>query len=252
MHKLDNIKQEAAQIRLTEAEKSAMRANIFGHQSIPAARPSPYVFYSLFAHHMRMVVAGVLIFVLAGAGSVSAAAQKALPGDILYPVKVSVNERVEVALAPDSAAQALVEVKLADRRVGEAQTLAAQGRLDEKTADTLGEYFDTHAAGALALVEPDEEEEQAVADVSLEVEAAIVPAPERSAKSAPTARTMMVGTFAAPEAGETALATSGAEERPQIKKPSKHRELRESLRAKREIIKELKERSIKKENRVEY
>lgn len=264
MHKLNNLKKEAEHIRLTSAEKSAMRTNIFKGANAGAfsAHKSPYMFYSFFAHHMRVAVAGVLVFMLAGAGSVSAAAQGALPGDILYPIKVSVNERVEVALASDADAKSLVEVKLADRRVGEAQALLEQGRLDEETADSLGEDFDAHATQALALATPaeDQPEVQVVSaeatpvsesfDTSVDTPAsASEPALMlgRNAKSVSVTRTMMAPVAIAPDLQEGSATTTDKELR--VKKFEKHHELRESLRVKREIIKELKVRSLKKPER---
>src|SRR3989344_6682558 len=116
---LNNLKQEAQHIRMSDAEKFAMHARIFGEgQSLESpelrtvlGRRSPYVFMS---YHLRMTMAGLLLFVIAGTGTVSAAAG-ALPGDLLYPVKVAINEKVEVALAPTPAAKSEVQVRPAER-----------------------------------------------------------------------------------------------------------------------------------------
>jgi len=219
---LNNLKNEADNIRLTSAEKSVMRARIFENkgQSLAQGSPrtvltrSPYVFMS---YHVRMVLAGLLLFVLAGTGTVSAA-QGALPGDLLYPVKVSVNEKVEVALAPTPAAKAEVQVRLAERRVDEARELSVRGRLDEKTAKILMDDFDEHSAQALALTEPDEQE----------------------AASAP-AQAVTTMSIAAPESGSSSA--SSDKEKPSVKKSRGHRdELRESLRVKGEVLQELKDR----------
>src|SRR3989338_2322917 len=216
---LNNLKHEAEKIRLTTAEKSAMRARIFPTLQ-PGPRPqsvgvgSPYVFMS---YNLRMSLAGLLLFVLAGTGTVSAA-QGALPGDLLYPVKVSVNEKVEVALAPTPAAKAEVQVRLAERRVDEARELSVRGRLDEKTAKILMDDFDEHSSQALALTEPDEQE----------------------AASAP-AQAVTTMSIAAPESGSSSA--SSDKEKPSVKKSRGHRdELRESLRVKGEVLQELKDR----------
>ena len=209
---LNNLKHEADNIRLTSAEKSAMRARIFETRS-------PYVFMS---YHVRMSLAGLVLFVFAGTGTVSAA-QGALPGDLLYPVKVSINEKVEVALAPTPAAKAQVQVRLAERRVDEARELSMRGRLDEKTAKILTDDFDEHSAQALALTEPDEQE----------------------AASAP-AQAVTTMSIAAPEADSPSA--SSDKEKPSVKKSGKTRsELKESLRVKGEVLKEIKIRSQKQE-----
>ena len=204
-----------------------MRARIFGTPSPVVVKRSPYVFMS---YHLRMTMAGLALFIIAGTGTVSAA-QGALPGDLLYPIKVSVNEKMEVALAPTPAAKAEVQAKLAERRVEEAQTLASQGRLDKKTAETLTVDFDEHAAQAVALAEPDEQ----AAEPAHAKEQAGVRVQE---SSAPRAASMM--TQLAPEATTTPEQEKSSDTESN-KKPERHRgEIRESLRAKGEILQELK------------
>ncbi len=219
---LSNLKNEADKIRLTSLEKSAMRANIFGAPSPVAVNRSPYMFMS---YHLRMSLAGLVLFVLAGTGMVSAA-QGALPGDLLYPLKVSVNEKVEVALAPTPAAKSEVQVRLAERRVDEARELSVRGRLDKKTAKALTDDFDEHAAQAVALAEPDEQV----------VESAEAPVQDQGqGSSAPRATSMMIQVAAE-------ATTSPEQEKTFVKKSRGHRgEIRESLRAQGEILQELKD-----------
>lgn len=165
-HGLNTIKKEAEHIVLSHTEKAAMRAAIFGlsGQGAPnaGAAPSPYVFLSFFSYNTRMVLAGLLLVVVAGAGTASAA-QRALPGDTLYPIKISINEQVELALASNTAAKATLEVEFAERRVEEAQTLAAAGRLDTDMADSLGATVEVHIEKAEALASEVEPEEPGVA-----------------------------------------------------------------------------------------
>src|SRR3989338_9046963 len=221
---LNNLKHEADKIRLTSLEKSAMRARIFETRSV-------YVFMS---YHVRMSLAGLVLFVFAGTGTVSAA-QGALPGDLLYPVKVSINEKVEVALAPTPAAKAEVQVRLAERRVEEAQKLSSQGRLNKKTAKILSDDFDEHAAQAVALAGP-EPQEQITTAASAE--------PQES--SAPTQATMMFQ--ATIEATTTEATTTLEQEKPSLKKSKDRRNvLRESLRIQSDILQELKTRASETE-----
>jgi hypothetical protein len=154
MHKLTKLQQEAHQLRMTPEEKAAMRAQIFGlsGQGAPSTvhvTRSPYVFASPV---WVRAFAAVLLVVFVGGGTASAA-QGSLPGDLLYPVKVSINEKVESALAPDIAAKAEVQAKLAERRVEEAEALASQGRLDTEKAEMIGTEFEAHAKVAEELAE---------------------------------------------------------------------------------------------------
>src|SRR5438552_3912642 len=59
------------------------------------------------------------LIMLASAGT-ALGAQNALPGDVLYPVKLHVNEKLETALASSPEAKALVSADLAERRLSEA------------------------------------------------------------------------------------------------------------------------------------
>ncbi len=73
------------------------------------------------------LIAAVLAVVVGGGGAVYAA-QDALPGDALYPVK----EMVENAqlLVADPVEDVQLHVQFAERRLAEAQALMAQGRTD--------------------------------------------------------------------------------------------------------------------------
>ena len=102
MTKLTNLATEAKQIVLSREEKALLRARIFGEPS-PAFVPSPYV---MFSFSLRSVVAlSLVLVVLVGSGT-AVAAQAALPGELLYTVKVNVNERVAGALAVSTEAKA--------------------------------------------------------------------------------------------------------------------------------------------------
>lgn len=86
------------------------------------------------------VLAAVLILLLAS-GGVSLAAEGAVPGQLLYPVKIGVNERVETALAFTPQAKAQVASHHAQERLNEAAHLAATGRLSTSTAAQLAAQF---------------------------------------------------------------------------------------------------------------
>ena len=162
---LNNLKQEAAKFILTPAEKTAMKARIFGLPVGKASAPqqSPYFIFSFQFVHVRVLApVMVLLVVFVGAGT-AAAAQGSLPGDLLYPVKLSINETVEVALATTPVARAEVSAKVALRRVEEAETLAAKGTLTAETGQALAQSFETHAENAEASAQEVEAEDPAQA-----------------------------------------------------------------------------------------
>lgn len=153
-HFEQQLKKEAEALRLTSAEKAAMRLRLKEAMSTAGApTASPYFFYSFqFVRTARYAFAALLMVVFVGGGTVSAAAG-ALPGDWLYAVKTGVNERVELALADTAQEELRVEAQFAERRVSEAEALEAEGRLDAEVAEEIELRFDEHASRALALAE---------------------------------------------------------------------------------------------------
>lgn len=90
------------------------------------------------------VFAVIAVITLMVGGGTSLAAESALPGDTLYPVKVSVNEEVWGAFAISDEAKARLAANLAERRLQEATTLAAEGKLTAEAQAEIESRFNTH------------------------------------------------------------------------------------------------------------
>lgn len=153
----EDFKNEGLRVRLTMQEKALLRARLSERMALNPAvlRATPYhffVFHSVLLQRTVMAFA-VFVFLVGSGGGTSYAAQTALPGELLYAVKIHVNEFVETALATTPAAQAQVQAVLAERRVEEAQVLASRGALTEVVATQLQVRFDEHAAAAQSLTE---------------------------------------------------------------------------------------------------
>lgn len=86
----------------------------------------------------------IIIALLLG-GETSFAAEGALPGDVLYPIKIHVNENVQELVAVSDEAEAKVQAKFATRRLEEAEKLAVSGRLNAKTSADLRALFQDHS-----------------------------------------------------------------------------------------------------------
>jgi hypothetical protein len=164
-NELNNLKQEAAKLMLSAQEKSAMKARIFGMPSPANVSPkqSPYFIFTYQFMQARVLAPLAVLLVVFLGGSTAAAAQGALPGDALYPIKISFNEAVEVALATTPVAKAEVSAELAVRRVEEAEVLAARGELTPETGEKLASSFETHAENATELAGKVEAEDPAAA-----------------------------------------------------------------------------------------
>lgn len=158
---LNKISEEAKRIKLSEVEKSQLRNNLVNFiennpvrirgdwrlNSVKAVKsPLNHNWFSLFNNYKFMPVA--LIALLFVGGGVSFASQGSLPGDLLYPVKVNINEKIEQAFTLTSDGSANLQVRLAERRLEEAEKLALTGKLDEDTRLEVEERFDKHASSA--------------------------------------------------------------------------------------------------------
>ena len=152
--KLNNMMNDARRIALTADEKSAGREMLRSYMALtpmrvavgskPVAKPS--FRFALFGRAAG--VAGLVSTLLASAAGVSYAAEGSLPGDVLYPVKVGINEEVRVALASGEEGKAKVEVERAERRLAEAEALAKKGTLKAETRVALEKQFKVHSEKA--------------------------------------------------------------------------------------------------------
>ena len=98
----------------------------------------------LFYKPMPLVLALAVLF----GGGASFAAEGSLPGELLYPVKVGVNERVGEVLAFSTEAKANFEAKLAARRAEEMAKLSEQGEVSVEVAERLKAKFEIRAERA--------------------------------------------------------------------------------------------------------
>lgn len=131
-------------LTLTREERALMRSNLEDAMArtprVTVAVPSPLVF--LF--QPARAFAFVLTLAVLGSGGAAWAAEGALPGDTLYAVKLSVNERLEQALAVGEVAKASVEVRHAEERLQEVELLAAKGEVAQEVLDEAAEKVEAH------------------------------------------------------------------------------------------------------------
>jgi hypothetical protein len=142
MEEIEHISRSAAQIRLTDAERSAMRATLLAHiRANPNPSPyapvaSPFIF-SLFGRGAFALAVMVIV-----GGGTAFASEGALPGDTLYPFKIGFVEPIAGAFQVGDEAQAVWHVELASRRLAEIDDLAE--------GDTLTPQAQTEAASRVA------------------------------------------------------------------------------------------------------
>jgi hypothetical protein len=138
---------EAHDVRLTSAERSRIEHALRQAMGTSVATPSPFFISSFY--FSRALVAVALILVVGG--TTAFAAEGTLPGDLLYPVKVGVNEPFTGALAFSNTAKATWHADVAETRLSEAETLAENGTLTASTSDELETNFNEHASAVAML-----------------------------------------------------------------------------------------------------
>lgn len=97
-------------------------------------------------------------------------AERALPGDVLYPVKVRVNEGVKSTLVRSPYEQVAWETERLERRLAEARLLAAEGKLTPEVESEVAEAVKQHSDAAQAGIDSirkSDSDEAAIAEIEL-------------------------------------------------------------------------------------
>ncbi len=169
------------------SDKASMRARLLGYMRAhplvladkPAALPIPSPIsrefrFRMFRRHYRYVSAA-LVLTLTLSGALSAAAESALPGQALYPIKTDINEEVVAIVSVKAQSKAKWEVKRVTRRMEEAKKLAVDGQLTEENKTTIETKLKEHTDKASEqIAELKEDNKIAAVAVSTEVEVALL------------------------------------------------------------------------------
>lgn len=98
-------------------------------------------------------------------------AERALPGDVLYPVKVHFNEELRSSLSVSPYAKVEWETERLERRIAEARLLASEGKLTEDVEAEVAEAVKVHSDAAqegIAAIRETDSEEAAIAEITFE------------------------------------------------------------------------------------
>ena len=97
-------------------------------------------------------------------------AERAMPGDILYSVKVGFNEEVRSSITRSPYQIIEWETERINRRLAEVQVLAREGRLTDEHEARVAEAVRSHSQSARASIEEiraEDEDEAAMAEIAL-------------------------------------------------------------------------------------
>ena len=137
----EKIIRSARSIKLKPEEKAFIRKEILSHINGKPIISKYYDSWSVVSFiSIRKVTALLIIVLIFGVGT-STFAKEALPGDLLYPVKIHVNENIESILAVTEKASVEVDIKHATTRLKEAGELASKGKLTEDVNTEIKEKF---------------------------------------------------------------------------------------------------------------
>lgn len=155
---IEELKTKMHHVSLSSEEKFDMLQNLRAHMNTQPI-PSPILTSPLFKHVFAYSLLGA---VLITTGATSFAAEDALPGDILYGIKTSLNENIIQAIALSDTAKARAEISLIDRRMEELGKMAIEDTETPEKIDIVLEKitahkidFDEHLV-EIAKVEPSE------------------------------------------------------------------------------------------------
>jgi hypothetical protein len=138
-------------LTLSEKARTHMRSELSAYadmHTLPETESAPFNSISFITgifSSSRPLMAGALalVVVVSTTSATAFASEKALPGDVLYPIKVSVAEPVASVFAGTGVEKARFHAKLAVKRVEEAKTLEARGDLSPEQEVALSERFIT-------------------------------------------------------------------------------------------------------------
>ena len=177
----EQLHKVTADITLSSAEKSALRERVVSymeHKPLRVKRqetlPSSFSIFSF--SYVRYVAPVALFAVIFVSGGISYAAEGSVPGDVLYPIKVRVNEEVATALIFNNDEKKLTwNIRRAERRLEEASALASEGALSERVRSDLAAQFEVHVEEVAADVKAIEESNPALAlEINSQFEASLM------------------------------------------------------------------------------
>ncbi|MEK7582538.1 MAG: hypothetical protein AAB452_01610 [Patescibacteria group bacterium] len=122
---LEQFVEVARQIHLTDHEKQKVRAHLFAYmeQHPQATATGFFSRLTFYKYSMAGTLAFSLIFII----GISLWAERSLPGDLAYPIKVDVTEKIRDVLAISAEGDLSWHAAEAERRMAEADQLAARG-----------------------------------------------------------------------------------------------------------------------------
>lgn len=191
---IEDAKNHYQSVRLSTAEKTALKNRLFADmeasaRAVPATKQLSPFFFRVPVYAFRTVGVALLVVLLVTT-PVAFAAERSLPGELLYTVKTTITEPVAGVFVQHAQKDEYYQTLLV-KRASELRVLAKRGQLEEKQLRDAEEALQNTVRDAIASVEtsgaPEDEMIQdhhvivALVDAALE---AVVSAPEVATSTA--------------------------------------------------------------------
>ncbi len=142
------INKQVAGIKLSATEKRELKSQVISYmeyhprrEQVAQAKAEAYLAsqpYTILSFHNKYLQGFVGLFAVLIFIAVPSMAERAVPGDVLYPIKVKVNEEVRGTLTFSATDKIEWQTELLERRISEVRLLASEGKLtDEVEADAV-------------------------------------------------------------------------------------------------------------------
>ncbi len=142
---LEKIQKLKKEVRLTESSRDAGRhhlAILMSQNPLPEAPEGINIRHFIFMRNLRFYLAATGMILILGGTATSLAAERSLPGDSLYSLKIGLTEPLREALAFSKSSELNWQIEKMGRRLEEAEKLAVLGRLDEDARAVIEKGLD--------------------------------------------------------------------------------------------------------------
>lgn len=138
-------------IRFDDDEKSEVRQRILnaiveeGVKERNQTLINPFRFF-------RFAAATLLLILIIG-GGISLAAESSLPGNLLFPLKVSLNENLKMAFAFSDKEKAFLDIRIAQKRLQDTEKLISLGKMTPTAKQQIETSFKERASSIKKYLE---------------------------------------------------------------------------------------------------
>jgi hypothetical protein len=176
----EQFKKQSDIIRMRTSERTQLRERVLSYMEyhpLPSELASakrtqatlvsePFVALKLNSWYFRSFAGVFALFMIIGVPFV---AERSVPGDMLYPVKVQFNEEVRSSLSLSPYAKVAWETQRVERRIAEARLLANAGKLTEEAEIKVAEAVKNHTDAAqreIAQLRESDSDEAVIAEIA--------------------------------------------------------------------------------------